>query len=418
MAVLVGCSPRSGSTSKPAESDSTTSMAAYKEAFPLQYSSLQGERIDEKGLKKGHSINILRDICEAPLARDRNGDILYNEDGTVNAASYEYDEKTKRYVLPELSDQQLKEMALFTGCLSCKTSKFNDLYEKQGASAFGSVYNADAKSVVDGEYFDCGMCHSGSPSAGNVSANLMYFKALGEGFAEGLDPKTAVCGQCHNSYDYRSSIKTEGDLQKFRPYRYGTDMESLFKANYEDGVNFSVDKETGIATCTMVHPIVELFQNSPMAKLGVTCVSCHMPKTTDQESGSTYTNHFAANNPLESEDSLKYCLTCHENQGIGSTDEMKSFVQQKASGLAAAHTDLKAKTDSFLSALETAIKSEAKDSATLDQARELYAKATWFERCINTQPTITVGNTVAMSDSAALVAAGNAACDEGMALLS
>ena len=422
IALAVGCAPKQESPSpidEVTDSDVVAdgSMAAYAEMFPLQFASLQNTRVDENGITKGHSIDILRDICEAPLARDRNGDVLHNEDGTVNAASYAYDENLGMYVLPDLTDEQLKEMALYTGCVACKSSKFNDLLDQQGPSAFGAVYNADSRKVVNGEYYDCAMCHDGVPSADNVKANLAYFQALGEGFAENLDPKTAVCGQCHNSYDYRSSIKTDADLQNFRPYRYGTDMESLFKANYEDGVNFGVDEETGIATCTMVHPIVELYENSPMAKAGVTCVDCHMPKTTDAESGTTYTNHFSANNPLESEDALNYCLTCHNNTGISTTADMKAFVEQKADELSQRHDALQSKIDFFLTSLEGAIKSGKADAATLDKARELYAKATWYERCINTQPVITVGHTVAMSDSAALLEAGNAACDEGMALI-
>ncbi|MEC4175086.1 ammonia-forming cytochrome c nitrite reductase subunit c552 [Adlercreutzia sp. R21] len=422
-AAIAGCAPEQApqTDAAPAEATDATAegtMAGYAEMFPLQYASLQQERTDENGIVKGHSIGQLRDICEAPLARDQNGDVLLGENGTVTASGYAYDEELGMYVLPEQTDEQLKETGLYSGCVACKSSKFNDIYAQQGASAFGSVYNKQAREIVNGEYFDCAMCHDGMPSADNLKANLVYFNALGDDFAANLVPKLAVCAQCHNSYDYRSRITTEADLENFRPYRYGTDLESVFKASYEDGVNFAKDEETGISTSYMVHPIIEIFQTSPMANLGVTCVDCHMPKTTDAESGTTYTNHFAANNPLENEDSLEYCLTCHKNQGIETTADMKAYAEQKADELARGYEELTAQAETFKAALEEAIKTKSKDEATLDKARELYAKASWYDHCINTQPSvISVGHMASMVDGSALVEAGEKACSEGMALI-
>ena len=38
-----------------------------------------------------------------------------------------------------------------------------ELYAEQGAAAFTSPYNASARAIVGGDYFDCAMCHEGDP---------------------------------------------------------------------------------------------------------------------------------------------------------------------------------------------------------------------------------------------------------------
>ena len=208
---LFSCAPVSASS----ENSEGSSYAELIEQFPLEYQSSQQERIADNGYSMSHSVSSFRDICEAPVVRDNNGADVVTEDGFNLIFGYEYNEETGEYTMPQLSDEQLKDLGLYQGCLSCKTSKFNDLFEKLGPEAFGSLYNADARDVVADEYWDCASCHNGTPSADTLSANIVYWQNLkDDSTSKWGDVRNEVCLQCHNSSDYRSKIKTDEDTRK------------------------------------------------------------------------------------------------------------------------------------------------------------------------------------------------------------
>ena len=398
-----------------ATADDST-MGGYAEQFPLEYNSSQMTRVNAKGFTIGHDVGTLRDICERPVMRDVNGDIEWNEDGTMSVFASEYDEKTGQYIVPDLTDEQLEELNLKSGCVACKSSKFNDIYAAQGPAAYGSVYNGEARTIVNDEYWDRAMCHDGTPSADNVGPQLVYFQALGEGLIEQLDPKVAVCAQCHNSYDYRSRIQTEEDLATFKPYRYGNDIDAVFQSAYEDEVNF-FENDLGLPESYVVHPNVEGYMSTKHNAMGVTCVDCHMPVTVDEETGTEYRSHFSANSPLESEDSLNYCLTCHKSQGIESTEAMVDFVRGKQEVLAGDIETLKADIDAYGTALSEAIASGSMSDADVEQAKMDYAKATWYYQTLVTGPYESLGSQIAMLDTADILTKAHAAIDEGTGLI-
>lgn len=399
-----------------ASAGSMNASSGYAQAHPLQGESSQRTRVNAKGITIGHTVENLREICESPVERDANGDPVYDADGQPIPIEAAYNAETGRYDINLLSDEKLAEMNLRSGCVSCKTSLFNELYARQGAAAFGNPYNAEARAVVNDDYFDCALCHVGDPSGSNVQPTLMYFPALGAGLADHLDERNGICAQCHNSYDYRSLIQTEDDLQRFQAYRNGYDVDGLFETCWEDGVNFDIDPDTGIAESYVLHPTIELFMGTKMQMLGLTCCDCHMPATVTAE-GEEYTDHFSANSPLESDDSLTFCLNCHERQGIASTREMVAFVREtqhvQAEGLAA----LQEREAAFKSELEKAVAERGKDDPSLEGAIKLYAKASWYDACLVTGPSESPGSQVAMLDWRGILEKANAACDEGMALL-
>lgn len=414
-AAAMGCSSASPSET-PAATEAQTSSARYAATFPLQCETIEKTRVNAKGITIGHTVENLREICEAPTVRDRNGDPVYDENGNTIPIETAYNADTDSYDINLVSDEQLVEMNLRSGCVSCKTSRFNEIYAQQGATAFGNPYNAEARRIVNDDYFDCALCHVGEPSLDNVQPTLMYFPALGAGLADHLDERNGVCGQCHNSYDYRSLIESEEDLQRFQAYRNGYDVDGLFETCWEDGVNFDVDPETGIATSYVLHPTIELFMGTKMQMLGLTCCDCHMPQA-QSSTGEAYTDHFSANSPLESEDSLTVCLNCHERQGMKSADEMVTFVRGKQAEQAEGLAALQKREAAFKQALEQAIASGEKDDPALEEAKKLYAKVTWYDACLVTGPSESPGSQVAMLDWQGILEKAHAACDEGMAIL-
>ena len=414
-AAAIGCSPASPSEAPPAP-EAQTSDVRYATAYPLQCETIAKTRVNAKGITIGHTVENLREMCEAPTVRDLNGDPVFDEDGNTIPLEEAYDAKTDSYDINLVSDELLVEMNLRSGCVSCKTSRFNEIYAQQGAAAFGSPYNAEARGIVGDDYFDCALCHAGEPASDNVQPTLMYFPALGAGLADHLDERNGVCAQCHNSYDYRRLIETEDDLQRFKAYRNGYDVDGLFETCWEDGVNFDVDPETGIAESYVLHPTIELFMGTKMQMLGLTCCDCHMPQASNA-TGETYTDHFSANSPLESKDSLAFCLNCHERQGVKSTDEMVAFVRGKQAEQAEGLAALQKREVTFKQALEQAVTERGKSDSSLDDAKKLYAKVTWYDTCLVTGPSESPGSQVAMLDWQGILEKANTACDEGMAIL-
>lgn len=416
-ALAAGCNggePQAVSTASEALEDAAPSARGAAE-YPRHYETLHQTRVNAKGIVVGHAAEHLREICEAPTVRDQNGSPVLDGQGNVQMVEAAYNPATDSYDINLLTDEQLAEMNLKSGCVACKTTHFNDIYAQQGAAAFGNVYNAEARAIVDGDYFDCAMCHEGDPGTGELEPHLMFFPALGAGLSDHLDPRNGVCAQCHNSYDYRSSIKTEDDLREFRAYRNGHDVDSLFETCWEDGVNIEWDAETGIPESYVLHPTIELFLGTKMQLLGVTCVDCHMPQVVEDDG--EYTDHFSAKSPLESAESLEYCLNCHERQGIATAADMVEYTRARQAELAGAMAELHERNVHFREALEQAVAERGADDASLDAPKKLYAKATWYEKCLETGPNESPGSQAAMLEWRGIVEKANATCDEGVALL-
>ena len=182
-----------------------------------------------------------------------------------------------------------------------------------------------------------------------------------------FDSDERVCGQCHNSFDYRSPYHRPETMDGFSPYRYGLDVDSLYEAAVEDGI-YSIDEDTGILLTCFDHPEIEFVQGSAMNELGVTCVDCHMPQA--DESGEGYTSTTRSGSPLENEDALEYCLTCHKEQGIESTADMKAMVEDLQAKTKAVEEDLDARFDQAYELIKNANQSGGVDEAVLQQARD------------------------------------------------
>lgn len=112
-----------------------------------------------------------------------------------------------------------------------------------------------------------------------------------------------------------------------------------------------------------------------MGELGLTCVSCHMPETTDGSSGTDYTYHNASASPLENDTALEYCLTCHKNQGIESKEAMVEMVRGKQAEAAAAIAELDVKFDAAYELIKNANQNGGVDETVLQQARDDYSLA-------------------------------------------
>lgn len=386
-AVLAGCAPQASSAPSEeasqvaGESASAETMEEWGELYPLQYGSYAEETIKE-GKYEGHYA--LKQKLLAPAVRVERTDgqtdtKLVNpygtyDDGQIIVSGVEYDSESHRWVVVESDLDDLSGTRERQGCYACKSNVFDTVYEENGAGVFVEEMTDEFVDTMNGQVWSCGTCHDGDPATNAPDAQLTYWTQLARESFDLLDPKERACGQCHNSLDYRSRITDQDKMDTFSPYRYGFDIDSLYAAAMEDGIS-TVDEDTGIVLSCLDHPDVEFLQGSAMGELGLTCIDCHMPSTTDSESGTEYTYHNASASPLENETALEYCLTCHKNQGIESTDAMVEMVKGKQAEAAATIAELDVKFEAAYELIKEANQNGGVDETVLQQARDDYSLA-------------------------------------------
>jgi nitrite reductase (cytochrome c-552) len=358
IAVIAACSPNPngdagttpGATAQ-TDSDLVSSWDRYADQYPYEVASFK-EGLDEVEWQDGkvHSHSLL----------------YANEPATV-------DRRSQMGIETDVS------------CVACKSTTFASLYEKEGLAAFSASY-ADYANPIN--HWDCGLCHENAEPGSSLKVGGVTGQILTAGFFNEIDPKNAVCGQCHNiiaTYiigSIKHAAEKQGiDFTQYDPYRYGLDPDAIIKAQLEDGYVLAVDKETGIPTYennSVVITDIESFQGSVMQSLGVTCVDCHMPVRVAAD-GTEYRSHNASSTPSENEETLEYCLTCHTAQGVKSTEEMKEFISSVKERVVAKETVLDEKLATLKGLIAEGTKSGAVDKAILDQARQSYMTAAWYE---------------------------------------
>jgi nitrite reductase (cytochrome c-552) len=300
------------------------------------------------------------------------GGLALEEDGLVHShASLRYRVET---------DAKIEETGL--ACVSCKSADFNDIYARRGDEVFSRSYAGNQGEVID--FWSCRGCHpTGNPYDG-AQAALVAFTTLGGSYAEGLNPKNAACGQCHNAIcDYtRYIVGNSGkSLADFNPYRYGSDANSLRRAMLEDGMVSEYQPELDVSVAYIGHPDIELFNGSVHESRGLTCASCHMPVQQSPD-GQTYHSHDSSDSPLNNEAAMQSCLPCHSEQGITDSLQMREFVRRAQDELAELEEQTQGEIDQLKQAI-IAINARADagqpdTAAALDFARQAYADASFY----------------------------------------
>lgn len=394
LVALFACAPASDT---PAATPRTTEQ--WAELYPLQYGSFAVA--DQKSDNQYHSHYDLKTKLLAPAVRVQrpdgqldtklvavqpssidpqtpslSGEALYNSDGYLLVEGLEYDAATNRwYVVPSSLDS-LAATRERQGCFSCKSSVFNEIYETNGAEALSQPMTPAFTSAINGQVWDCGTCHATTADGQldpTADSQLFFWKQLARDTYDSFEPGERACGQCHNSLDHRGYITNQEVMDGFSPYRYGLGIDALYDAAIDDGI-YTVDEATGIRLTCLDHPEIEITQGSPMRELGVTCIDCHMPALTSDE-GETYTSHNASGSPLESEEALTYCLTCHASQGIESPGAMAQMVRDLQAETTQIATELQGLLSQAYDLIRDAVECGDVDEATLARCRDSYSRA-------------------------------------------
>ncbi|WP_028118059.1 ammonia-forming cytochrome c nitrite reductase [Ferrimonas senticii] len=202
-------------------------------------------------------------------------------------------------------------------CWSCKSPDVPRMYQQVGESNFNKEAWAKWGAEMSNN-IGCADCHAAG-SADQVMTRPYAERAMekvGLPFAEQDAEMQAAqtCGQCHVEYFFDKQ-----DSQNVRfPWEHGFTGEGAEK--FYDSIGYS-DWTHQISKAPMLkaqHPEFETWSTSMHADMGVTCITCHMPKKTNA-AGQEYSDHNVGN-AFAAFDSV--CADCHDSK-----EEMAQLIE-------------------------------------------------------------------------------------------
>ncbi len=217
---------------------------------------------------------------------------------------------TLRTGQPATNSTPSDSLPLSASCWTCKSPDTARMIQQLGQAEFASLsfhqVGAEVKNSIG-----CSDCHDPASQALRLARpqalHAMYL--IHQPF-EQQTPKlqgAQTCGQCHVTYYFRS----DDHNRVFMPWFYGSRVEQMER--YYDDRRF-YEWIHPISQAPMLkarHPEYETWSRSRHAQVGVTCITCHMPKRQSDEGV-----HYHEHRILSRSDDLKaVCHQCHGEKG-------------------------------------------------------------------------------------------------------
>lgn len=246
-------------------------------------------------------------------------------------------------------------------CLSCKTSGFLKLLDEQGVKANALKFEDVDKSTM--ETISCYDCHRNEPGVINITREHLNVALKGiEGEFKNQD---LVCAQCHVEYYLDPETK-----EVIMPSVNGLDPTKMME--YYDSIGYSdwVHPTAGTELLKVQHPEWETYQGSVHNKMGISCVTCHMPEV-EGASGEQIKAH-KWTSPLKHVEAS--CLSCHSN-------DTKESLTARVEGLQASVQDQMNETALYIVELIDALKNAEAEGVAEEkivEARKLHRAAQWY----------------------------------------
>lgn len=246
-------------------------------------------------------------------------------------------------------------------CLSCKTSEFLLLLEEHGIEANAMNFEELDKSSM--ETVSCYDCHTNEP--GIIHITREHLNHALEGIDGEFKDQDLVCAQCHVEY-YLDPVTKEVIM----PSVNGLDPWSMMA--YYDEMDYSdwIHPSAGTELLKVQHPEWETYQGSVHNRMGVSCVTCHMPETEGNQ-GEKFKAH-KWTSPLKHIEAS--CMSCHSNdtpEGLTKrVEDLQGAVEEKMNATALTIVELiEALTDAEANGIS---------EENIVKARKLHRAAQWY----------------------------------------
>ena len=246
-------------------------------------------------------------------------------------------------------------------CLSCKTSGFLELLDEHGIKANAMNFEELDKSKM--ETISCYDCHKNEP--GVITITREHLNVALKGIDGEFKNTDLVCAQCHVEYFLDPETK-----EVIMPSVNGLTPQEMLAYYDEAGYSDWTHPSSGAGLLKVQHPEWETFQGSVHNKLGVSCITCHMPDMEGKD-GKTLPSH-QWTSPLKSIEAS--CLGCHTDYTAESltkrVEDLQGGVEEKMNANALLIVDL-------IDALKNA-EANGKSEAQIVEARKLHREAQWY----------------------------------------
>lgn len=324
---------------------------AWKDKYPLVYESFlktsmqEGKAEENENLGGQHPIDYL----------EKNPNIAILYEGTGYGKEF-YAARGHYYAMEDVIGTARPKPG--ASCLACKTAEYEKLIVENGTKVFAADFQNTAQNVEFG--ITCYNCHRNTPGEKVQITSPHFTKGLE---LLTFEPKvgTQACAQCHVEYYFEKE-----SLEPVLPWKNGVGVDEIEAYYDEMGFYDWEHPRTGTQLIKVQHPEFEMFTGSVHDSMGVTCISCHMPKLT--ENGQEYRSHWAKS-PLKTPE--ESCGQCHR-------EDLKSVVasaQSTQKGVDAKEVEVSDKLVKLTKDLTAAIESKKLDDKTLEELRSLHRKA-------------------------------------------
>jgi len=193
-------------------------------------------------------------------------------------------------------------------CFACKTPDYviMEARDPQGTWSRGFHEVADQMTST----ITCYDCHRNEPGRGLGGEGLDggFTGSIRSHFSiwyEDTRGSTASCAQCHNEY-YFDQQTWQVSLPPGP-----TDPETIFAYYNALGLVDHVSPNTGTEQLKVQHPEYQHFAGSIHQQEGMTCVDCHMVRSTPDGQGGFLTNHTITSPSQSREIRDTACAPCH-----------------------------------------------------------------------------------------------------------
>ncbi|WP_375087949.1 ammonia-forming cytochrome c nitrite reductase subunit c552 [Shewanella youngdeokensis] len=201
------------------------------------------------------------------------------------------------------------DKGLSASCWTCKTPDAPRLMNELGVEGYSAKNFTDLGAEVNSVVY-CTDCHVDGkaqlalprPHAQDAMAKVHLPFDKQDTNMKGAQ----VCGQCHVTYYFQPERSNKVNI----PWIFGNSVDDIEK--YYDTRRFYewIHPVSQTPILKARHPEFEHWSRSQHAEAGVTCITCHMPETTDEQ-GKTFTSH-KVSKALDHFETV--CQGCHESE--------------------------------------------------------------------------------------------------------
>jgi nitrite reductase (cytochrome c-552) len=376
----------------PPFSDDIEDPASWGKAFPLHY-ELYLKSADMVRTKHGGSESMphipTKDDPRTAVSRSKS-----DEDAGLKAIWQGYafaeDFREERGHAYMLEDQRLTRRQVVVkqpgACVNCHASMYL-AYKKagdgditKGFAKINAMPYQEATKLVK-HPVACIDCHDGKSLALRVTRpafieGMRAYKASQGGVKDYDVNRDAtrdqmgafVCGQCHVEYYFKGAEK-----RLTYPWAKGLKVEQITAYYDEIGFRDWTHKDTGAPALKAQHPEFEMWNQGVHGRSGVTCVDCHMPRTTYK--GQEITDHWVRSPVLN----LKAaCVSCHSKHDDKITEaQLKARVEDIQDRHWALRNSAMAAVVGLIDDLKAA-KAAGRSDADMQAARYLQRRAQFY----------------------------------------